>query len=75
MVSDYLMPQMTGLDLAQELTRRKPGTRIVLLTGFLEDLPRSELFEAGIVMVLKKPLTAAELAMAIHEALEDRAAS
>ena len=70
-VSDYLMPQMTGLELARELHAVRPDVRIVLLTGFLEDIPEDELRAAGIREVVKKPATRSELASAVRSALDD----
>ena len=56
-VSDHLMPGMTGVQLADRLRRRRPDLPIVLATGFAElppqvgaNLPR-----------LAKPFTQADL--------------
>jgi PAS domain S-box-containing protein len=69
-VSDYLMPRTTGLDLARELHAIRNDVRIVLLTGFLEDIPDEELRAAGIRDVLKKPVTQVQLGIAVRSALD-----
>jgi PAS domain S-box-containing protein len=66
-VTDYAMPQMTGLQLAEEICRIRPGTPIVLSTGFAElagaavDLPR-----------LAKPYTQADLVRVLKAAQSGR---
>ena len=62
-ITDYAMPQMTGLALAEEIQRQRPGTPVVLATGFAElapgagcDLPR-----------LAKPYSQAELLQVLNE--------
>jgi CheY-like chemotaxis protein len=68
-VTDYSMPGMGGLDLAKELLGLRPGLPIVMVTGFMEELPIELLRSAGIRRLLTKPLTTSELGSAIHEVL------
>ena len=70
---DYTMPGMSGLALATELTRRRPGLPIAMLTGFIDDMPAEVLKAAGVRRVVKKPLAAAELAAVVRELLAMRA--
>jgi hypothetical protein len=66
-ITDYFMPRMTGLELALEIARVRPGTPIVLLTGYMEELPQDTLERAGVRRVVQKPVTLDELAAALHE--------
>ena len=65
-VTDHLMPGMTGADLALELRARKPGVPILIVSGYAEaegiapDLPR-----------LTKPFRNAELAQSIATIAQD----
>ncbi|MBK9953548.1 MAG: response regulator [Candidatus Competibacteraceae bacterium] len=64
-ITDQIMPKLTGLDLAAELTRIRPDIPILLATG-RPDLALAERGRlAGIREVLKKPLLIRELAEAI----------
>jgi CheY-like chemotaxis protein len=59
-VSDHLMPGMTGAELAEIVRARRPEMPIVLASGFAE-LPDVD----GQLTRLAKPFTQAELARAI----------
>lgn len=62
LVTDYLMPGMTGVELARELRARSPDLPVLIVSGFAEengvapDLPR-----------LTKPFRQANLARSIGE--------
>jgi nitrogen-specific signal transduction histidine kinase/ActR/RegA family two-component response regulator len=68
-ISDYLMPQLLGVDLAREIHSLRPALPIVLLTGFIENLPAEAIRAAGVRRVLKKPVTLRELGVALREVL------
>lgn len=68
-VADHLMPRMTGLQLARELIRIRPEVRIILLTGFIEDLPVEDIRESGVAYFIKKPVRTDELARTVRLAL------
>jgi CheY-like chemotaxis protein len=70
-MTDYSMPVVNGLDVAREvlgLGRRIP---LILLTGFIDDLPAEKLAEVGIARVARKPLTMQDLAEITQQALSD----
>ena len=69
LITDYWMPHLTGLDLAAAAHREAPSVPIVMLTGFSDELDTARLAEAGIVAVLCKPVTGAELGSAVAAAL------
>jgi two-component system cell cycle sensor histidine kinase/response regulator CckA len=64
---------MNGLELARELVAIRPDIPIVLVTGFMEDLPPETIEPLGIRRPVKKPLTTPELAEAIAAALRKNA--
>jgi PAS domain S-box-containing protein len=72
-VSDYLMPRRNGIELATEITRIRPDLPVVILTGFIDDLPEAVVRAAGVREILRKPATAGELAAVLSRVLEVRA--
>ncbi|MFN3322514.1 MAG: ATP-binding protein [Bryobacteraceae bacterium] len=72
-VSDVLMPGMTGRELADELVRRHPALPIVLMSGFAEDFG-SEPIAAGRFSFLQKPFPPEELLRHIQGRLPRQAA-
>jgi signal transduction histidine kinase/CheY-like chemotaxis protein len=68
-VTDHLMPGITGAELAQAIRGRMPGTKVLLVSGYADegiaaDLPR-----------LAKPFRAADLAERVRDLLGDREAA
>ena len=57
LITDVVMPQMGGLELARELTLRRPETRVLYVSGYSED----DMSERGILAAdlefLEKPFT------------------
>ena len=64
--SDVVMPGMSGLDLAAELAKAKPGLPVILTTGYSDEIARSG---AGGRPVILKPYRPETLAAAIDQLL------
>jgi two-component system, NarL family, response regulator DesR len=65
-ITDIEMPEMTGLDVAAELKRRKTGTRVIILTTFARTGYLRRALEAGASGYLLKDMRAEELAAAVR---------
>jgi two-component system, NarL family, response regulator DesR len=65
-ITDIEMPEMTGLDVAVELKRRKTGTRVIILTTFARSGYLRRALEAGASGYLLKDMRAEELAEAVR---------
>ena len=74
-IADYTMPGMTGLELARNIARERPGLPVVLLTGFVDEIAPDVLRDSGVARVLHKPTTIEELATAVAEILGKRKSS
>jgi PAS domain S-box-containing protein len=70
-ITDYAMPQMTGLQLASEIQVRKPGLRTILATGYAELPPGAD----DALPRLSKPFNQAELARVLSGLAPTRAAA
>jgi two-component system cell cycle sensor histidine kinase/response regulator CckA len=69
-VTDVVMPQMGGRELAAALRRRDPGARILYTSGYAESIVvRKGVPEEGIEL-LQKPYSAAELSARVRRALD-----
>jgi len=61
-LTDEIMPDVTGTELADALHRLRPDLPIILMTGYGRAVPAHRLQSAGICEVLKKPLLSRPLA-------------
>jgi PAS domain S-box-containing protein len=71
-ITDYSMPHMTGLELAQEIKTIRLDIPIILSSGFLSETKKELTFQAGISEVLRKPVISHELARAIRKVLDEQ---
>jgi CheY-like chemotaxis protein len=58
---DLSMPGLSGLEVAREIAKVRPGTPVVLVTGWQASLKKSELDAAGVTRVLSKPFRIEQL--------------
>lgn len=69
-ITDLIMPELTGLEMAKEILKIKPGIPLMIFTGFSERIDEKEAKAIGIGAVLKKPLLMRELAQKIRNVLD-----
>jgi PAS domain S-box-containing protein len=69
LLSDVVLPTVSGPELAQQLRRRVTGLRVVLMSGYSEDQALDAEIETGHALFLTKPFTGERLAEVVHEAL------
>ena len=69
-VSDVVMPGLSGVDLLDEIRLRRPDLPVVLMTGGLPEPERtSEALRLGATGIVYKPFSHAELRGAVEAAL------
>jgi PAS domain S-box-containing protein len=70
-ITDMTMPNMTGLDLSQELMRINPDIPIILCTGFSHQISKDKAKMARIRELVMKPVLLEDLAGAVRRALDN----
>ena len=69
-ISDYRMPGNTGLDLLAHLEREGVDTPVIMMTGYASIEHAVASIKAGAVDYITKPVRAAQLELAVEQALE-----
>ena len=72
LLTDLMLPDVAGHDLAGSLQARWPGLAVVFMSGYAEDEALRRGIEAGEVRFLQKPFNMQTLANAIRAALDER---
>jgi CheY-like chemotaxis protein len=60
-IADMVMPRMGGLQLAEDILKKAPDTKIVVMTGYLQEELEIDPDEFGLFGWLEKPMTAQRL--------------
>ena len=69
-LTDVVMPELNGPDMAQELTRQHPDLRVVYMSGYTDDaIAHHGILESGTAF-LEKPFTPESLLRTVREALD-----
>lgn len=68
LVTDVIMPHMSGPELARALKKQRPSTDVIYISGYTDDKLREE-NESGELMLLRKPFYIDELLVKIQEVL------
>ena len=71
-VTDFMMPDMTGLELTRRIRESHPKLPIIVCTGYSENIEKSEILAEGANAFLRKPVSGRDIVAAI-EAVRDEA--
>ncbi|HYL82594.1 MAG TPA: PAS domain S-box protein [Candidatus Angelobacter sp.] len=69
LITDMVMPRMTGLELAARLKEKQPGLRMLYMSGYSERAAAESLQLDPSVKLLTKPFSRSVLLRAVHELL------
>ncbi len=71
-ISDYTMPHLTGLDLAERMWKTRPDIPIIICTGHNDNVLFESAKKTGVEEFLLKPQSRDDLARTIRKVLESR---
>jgi len=73
LLTDVVMPQMNGPELARRLAGTRPGMKVLCMSGYTDDsIVRHGVLESGVAFI-QKPVTPTSLATKVREVLDDEA--
>ncbi len=71
LLTDVIMPRMSGIELSHKFGSIRPKTRVLLMSGYMDEvIPKGEVLDNSITF-LPKPFTPAALASKVREVLDD----
>ncbi|TKB09664.1 PAS domain S-box protein [Desulforhopalus sp. IMCC35007] len=73
LITDVIMPEMNGRDLARAITSCCPGVKVLFISGYTADVIAHHGVLARSVHFLQKPITSKALAAKVREVLESEA--
>ncbi len=73
LLTDVIMPGISGKELAVRLLRKHPGLRFLFVSGYTGNILRQGMGLSSRVHALAKPFTAAELGRKVREVLDEPA--
>ena len=69
LLTDVIMPEMNGKELADDLAQAHPDMKCIFMSGYPDDIITRDIVQAGTAKFLDKPFSRDELAKAMHAML------
>jgi two-component system cell cycle sensor histidine kinase/response regulator CckA len=70
LLTDVIMPMMSGGDLAHKLRETSPGLKVLFMSGYTDDMIASHGVLAGETQLIQKPFTAEALGRKLRDVLD-----
>jgi CheY-like chemotaxis protein len=70
LLTDVVMPGMSGIELSERLVALRPATKVLYMSGFTDDVTLKHGVETASTAFLQKPFTTAGLARKVREVLD-----
>jgi len=74
-ILDQTMPRMTGLEVAEQLLKLRPGLPVILYTGYSEEISGDKVSRTGIRALVNKPVDTARLHELVSRLISEAADS
>lgn len=71
LVTDQNMPNFTGTELATLMKEIQPGLKVIIITGFADNISKEELSNSGISEVILKPMRLDDFSKTIRTVLDN----
>lgn len=69
LIADVLMPAVDGIAVAEKAIALQPGLRVILISGFTDELDRAQHLKPRISRMVAKPITLEGIRAAVKAAL------
>jgi len=69
LVSDYLLPGITGIELMHKMRVRYPDVKVILITGMSDRKAREDMLNAGAAAIFDKPVPLADFLDIVERSL------
>jgi CheY-like chemotaxis protein len=70
-ITDEILPGLSGTELASALRKRRPGLPVLLVSGYIGPMMAERATAAGIAEILRKPVRSRAVASALARVLRD----
>jgi CheY-like chemotaxis protein len=69
LVTDYLLPGMSGVELMRKIKARNPELKVIFISGMTERKARTEMLNGGAVAIFDKPIPMADFLDSVERSL------
>lgn len=69
LVTDYLLPGISGVELMRKIKVRSPELKVIFISGMTERKARTEMLNAGAIAIFDKPIPLADFLDAVERGL------
>ncbi len=70
-ITDVVMPEMDGITLTQEISRKYPNLPVMVMTGFSDEYSAEKAISAGARDFIKKPFSLNEFSLRLTKMMHD----
>lgn len=71
LITDVVMPEMDGITLTQEISKRYPSLPVMVVTGFSDEYSAQKAISAGAREFIKKPFSMVEFSLRLNKMMRD----